>query len=220
MLAAVNAEALSRIATAHAVLRTIAANESMQGSSPPGIRAMKGLVFVQNYGAYEYIVSEAVYALIRSVNQLKIPLVEAHSNLLALALNPQFDSVIQGSIHKTWEARSTLLKGSRSLEFIEISDDLIPKDGSHFRPRQLQTIWDTFGIKEPILPELRLRGRIDEMVENRNKIAHGNDAPEQVGRGDTSAELKDRIDDTETIISYIVATINSYVRGSGAFRNS
>lgn len=96
--------------------------------------------------------------------------------------------------------------------------DRSPKDGTHFRPSQLETIWNLFGIPGSIVPDPRLLGHIGELVEARNRIAHGSDAAESVGGRFTFPDMDKRIDDTEIVCTHIVATVTSYASSVTAFR--
>ena len=62
---------------------------------------------------------------------------------------------------------------------------------------------------EPIVPEQRHLGRIMELVENRNAIAHGRRTPEDVGRSYSKQDIEDRISDIFDICIYIVETIKN-----------
>ena len=89
---------------------------------------------------------------------------------------------------------------------------MFPKDGSQFRMSQLETLWSLFGLPAPVLPVGRLIGRVGEMIDNRNRIAHGEDTAEDVGRRYTIAEIRDRVDDTEALCSHLNTAIAAYLR--------
>jgi hypothetical protein len=217
MLATIHAEALGRIAATRSFVRVVEAQETATGGDPAS-RSGKGLVFVQNYAVYEYVVVQAVRAMITEANSRALTHATARTELLALALNPEFGAVIGGALRKTWESRAMLLRRARSTDTVEIHDGLFPKDGSQFRMPQLQTLWSLFGLPPPVLPVGRLIGRVGEMVDNRNRIAHGEEPAEDVGRRYTIAEIRDRIDDTEALCSHLVAVIGAYLGEPTAFQ--
>jgi len=176
------------------------------------------LVFIQNYATYEFTVTASVKALLSNLNALALTVQVVRPELQALVLDADFCSVIQGSSRRTWENRIDLLRRSRCGEVAAVHDGLFPKDGSQFRPPQLDLLWDMFGFSSPVLPHPRLRQTIIEMVENRNKIAHGNEPPENVGRRYTIADLERRIDDTEQICTHVATTFLQYLSEANAFR--
>lgn len=218
MLAGVTAEALKRIASARSLLRVVESHERGVGRGDDASRAAKGMILVHNYAVYEYVVVETVKALVRNVNSRGLPFASTRAELLGLALDPEFTSVISGALKKTWAGRAALLQKVRSTTVVSIVECLFPKDGTQFRPAQLETIWSLFGLPGTILPEPRLRGHIEEMVEARNRIAHGNEAPDTVGGRFTIGDLEKRISDTEAVCTHIMTSASSYAANSNEFQ--
>jgi hypothetical protein len=218
-LAAVSAEAVNRLASARAFLRVIEAHEKTGGSGTGDVasRSGKGMLFVSNYAAYEYVVVEIVKSMIGDINQRGLTYASVRTDLMALALDSDFSSVIDGALKKTWAARSLLLKKTRSTTAVVIKDNLFPKDGSQFRAAQLETIWNIFGVPLPIVPEPRLLDHIREMVDTRNDIAHGSQAPEHVGGRFSIVDIERRINDTEKICTHLIASVGSYLTDELAY---
>ena len=181
-------------------------------------RSAKGLLIVQNYAVYEYVVVESVRILVGNVNSRRLPFASTRAELLTMALDPEFTSVIDGSIKKTWEGRSALLRKVRSNAVVAIKEGLFPKDGTQFRPAQLDTIWSLFGLPGSIVPTPRLRGHIEEMVDSRNRIAQCSDAPDTVGSRFTVADMKKRINDTEVVCTHIMTSVSGYAANTNAFQ--
>lgn len=190
--------------------------ETLEDGKDRNAITCKGLIFVQLYAVYEYAVREVVRTLLASIKLLAPPHDSIKSELLSLVLNGFFDSASQSSEAKRWEARITLLDLIRSPKPIgEFSDTIFPSDGSHYRSGQLRTIWRVFGIDEPIVAEMKHLGRIDELVENRNAIAHGRITAEDIGKRYSSSDITKRVDDIELICSHILDTLRSHFTKSG-----
>lgn len=206
------------MASAHSLLRIIDAYEQNRGVGDDASRAAKGMLFVQNYAAYEFVVIGVVRALVAGANAKNLQFQILRTELLSMALDPEINSVVDGSKKNPWERRITLLRKARSASPVAIGADLFPKDGTHFRPPQLETIWNIFGIPGPFVPVPRLIGHIFEMVDTRNRIAHGDDSPEAVGSRFTIADLKKRIDDTEAVCSHVIATAAAHMTSPTAFQ--
>jgi hypothetical protein len=96
-----------------------------------------------------------------------------------------------------------------------LRDDLFPSDGSHYRIAQLRTIWKIFSVGAPVVPEPRLIGRVEELVENRNAISHGRRTPEEVGGRYSVQDIADRVDDTNAICSHVLVALESHVQAGG-----
>ena len=97
-----------------------------------------------------------------------------------------YEEIVRQTVQKTIEelnARSVKIN-TKMIEnpIVLIPNEIIPTDGKNLRYRQLQSIAKTFGIHDDILPRPEIGGDIQEMVNNRNYIAHGNKTPKEVGR--------------------------------------
>ena len=218
MLTSVAGEATKRLGTNRALLRTAHRREIHNERGDEVSRCTKGMLFVQNYAVYEHVVTECVRQLIVTVNSRQISLDCARKEILCMALDSELSSIAGGSQKKKWEARTTLFKKARSADTLRISENLFPKDGSQYRPPQLETIWSIFGLPGEIVSKPSLRGHIVEMVDTRNRIAHGSDAPDAVGGRFTTSDLGKRIDDTEDVCVHLLVTIGAHCRDASSFQ--
>ncbi len=217
-LAIVLSEALARIATARSLLRIVEAHELSLGAGDDASKAAKGMLFVQNYAAYEFVIIGVVRTLVATLNSKSLNFPEVRAELLSMALDPDFSSIVDGSKKNPWERRANLIKRSRAAQPVSVGAELFPRDGSHFRPPQLETIWTLFGIQGPIVPDNRLIGHIIELVDTRNRIAHGSDSPEAVGSRFSTGDMKKRIDDTEAVCTHVVMVAAAYMVLPNAFK--
>jgi hypothetical protein len=188
-------------------------NESIQstGSIPRSSPFSKGIIFVHLYAIYEYAVVNSFKSAISAIKLAADGCCDLKREPLAILLHPEWSSIIQSGRNSTWEKRISVLKKIGSTDIPTLDDTVFPTDGSHFRQGQLITIWKILDISTPIIPENRLLGRIDELVENRNAIAHGRKKPEEIGRIFAENEIKDRIVDTERISLHVVDTLDNYI---------
>lgn len=188
-----------------AVIRPLDSAKTMEAAT------CKGLVFVQLYAMYEYAVRSAVQATLYSIKRQGLSCGELRRELLALVLNARWDSAAKAGRSRTWERRIELLQLVGSNDALsELDDTLFPSDGSHYRPDQLRTVWKVIGLDVPIVAHRRHLGRIEELVENRNAIAHGRITAQDVGRRYSPDELEVRVIDTVDICSYVVNTIEGH----------
>ena len=176
----------------------------------------KGLLFVQLYGAYEYAVSSSVRAALDGVKTGSMSCSEMRPSLLSLVLHSQWISASEVGRNRRWDRRLELIRSMDDEEpIVDLSDTLFPHDGSHYREGQLATIWRVFGIGVPTLPELRLRGRIEEVVDNRNSIAHGRRTPGEVGGRYSEADMNERIADIDAIAHYVIDAMKVHCESGG-----
>jgi len=186
----------------------------------PTTRIVKGLSFVLIYAIYEYTVNQALQITWRELTNARIPIRDVRWPLLSVALNSEFQSLSDAKDENgRWKRRHKLLERARSVgDLVVVPDALFPADGNHYRAGQLETIWQILGITSPIVPAPPLRGRIQEVVENRNAISHGRMTAEQVGARLSLAEVRVRIRDIENVCSYIVAILENHCADQANFR--
>ena len=199
--------------------RTVTLIKSLEDTSQIALAsACKGLIFVQLYAMYEYAVRSAVQATLVALAAADVEIKTIHRNLLALVLKSNWDSAADTGRENVWDRRMELIARIDSDELTStLRDDLFPNDGSHYRIQQLYTIWKIFSVSGPIVSEPRLKGWIEELVENRNAISHGRSRPEEVGRRYSWREIDSRVDDTNAIASHVVSSLESHVQSGGLF---
>lgn len=170
-----------------------------------------GLFFVYIYGIYEEIVRQVVSTTIDKLNGANITIDKCIYELYSLIFSEEYDGIYSvGNEHK-WEKRWKIAEKLDQNEIVIISHDLFPTDGRNLRYRQLDSIAKSFGMKENILPRNEIGGYIQEMVDNRNFIAHGNKSPREVGREYTIDELLKRCEYILEVCTYIVDVYERYI---------
>lgn len=174
----------------------------------PGVRSLKGLLFVQFYASYEFTVVNSFAATIRQLNILSIPLKHLKLPTLGLALHTTFKSYQDTSERRGWLTKIKLMDLCQSHETSAIPEQLFPRDESQFRTPQLDIICQLMSLPPgALLPSLRLKGWIEEVVENRNAIAHGRETAETIGGRFTSHDLEIRLNQLNLLCNHIVATL-------------
>ncbi len=141
----------------------------------------KGLAFVQVYAIHEYTVKNVVRIAIDEIAAHSHKYADLRPSLLTLFLDPQLRSLRDCDPKNVWENRLKLLDRSTS-EGSVLSVDVLPGDNTHFRHTQIKLILRVFGVTRAPTVRRRHLYRIDEVVNNRNFIAHGLETPVDVGR--------------------------------------
>ena len=85
-----------------------------------------------------------------------------------------------------------------------------PGVGQFYRPVHLDVIWAVFGITQPIVPENRLLGLIQELIAKRHAIAHGRETAAEVGRRFTVAEMHAKLTGTQTACLHILQVMENH----------
>lgn len=177
----------------------------------------KGLFFVHLYGAYEYAVTSAVLETIQGINTAGCRIADCNPMLFSLVLHPECMSLAAVGPEKTFQKRWELFSLVSSPQLARIPDGLMPTDGKNIRYEQLESICKSFCVQEPVVPDMMLKGRVEELVENRNAIAHGRLSPRDVGGRYTVPELVKRLDDIEELCLHLILTLQDHVE-NGKYR--
>lgn len=212
MLNAVSNASTERLIEVHDYLRLIETLQPITPSVKPNWMAAKGLFFVHLYAAYEFTVTAAFRATLQALGNSGLRLANCHPAFLSVALDAEIKAVVASGTKKHWEKRRTLFQGIKSNTPLQLNDSLLPTDGSHFRTTHLQCLWDTLCIKDAVVPRPPLLGRIEELVENRNRVAHGRESAAAVGRRYSVPDLQKRYDDVHEVCIHLLQVLSKYLQ--------
>jgi hypothetical protein len=199
-----NAEAQAGIG-----MQSASGQQAMSVVSP--MRDAKGLVFVHLYGTYEWCVVNAMREATLSLRAHGMVCSQLRPSLFSLAFNADLDSIHDGRHGDRWRKRAGIFSNVFCTSVAKFEEGAFPYDGSHMRVSQVGTIWSVLGIGDPVVPDGRLIGRVNELVELRNGIAHGRVRADEVGRRFSVAELQSRIKDVYEYCLYVVGAIEDHV---------
>lgn len=216
MFAALELEFARRSTEINDVWRTIdrlEREEILTHILQPGLRTLKGLLFVHLYAAYESAVVNSFSAVLRYLNTHTVSLERTRRSVLALAFQSAFQTLQDLSERRTLPTRIKLFEDADSSAPAFIPDALFPLDDSHFRSAQLSTICRIIGLPlTALVPDPRLYGWITEVVDHRNAIAHGRDTPQSIGARYSSPALGTRIQQLDFLCSHIFMTLDQHAR--------
>jgi hypothetical protein len=203
----------TRVQRIRQFLAGINEGDGSPGSGDPHAPDAKGLFFVFLYGAYEHCIEEAFREAVLAANTHGLLWNQLRPEILAIALNPQFDGLESSPKSPArWERRVDLSRQIFAVDAASIPElGSVPFDGSHMRVAQIETIWRVLGITVPPVNSPPMIGRIAELVDQRNKIAHGRERPDTVGGRFTIADLQKRLDDIEAVCLYVVQQLETHV---------
>lgn len=215
MLSNIRSDYTSRLVDIHLLLNLIQSLEATPTalSSSKGGTIIKGLFFVHLYGIYEYVITASVQQTIQHINSTNCTIDSYKPVLLSIVLDAECESLSSVGRNSSWPKRWELFEKVGKTASMEINDSIFPTDGKNIRYNQLSSIWKTFCIKDPPIPQSRmiLKGRVDELVENRNAIAHGRESPAVIGGRYSFGDLEKRYRDIDELCIYIIDTFESYL---------
>lgn len=170
-----------------------------------------GLFFVYIYGIYESIIKQIIGTTIDELNQSATSINSCIFELYSILLDSEYESLYQVGNEKKWEKRWDISRKLKTNQPIEISHDVFPTDRRNIQIRQLVSLKNSFGINQDVLPRPEIGHYIQEMVEHRNHIAHGDILPNEVGRNYTKNDLLQRCNSIAEICDYICDTYETYI---------
>lgn len=155
-------------------------------------QAARGLAFVQLYAVYEHAVKEVTRIAIKEIaghahrySDLKLP-------ILAIFLDPEMRSLRDCRDKDIWQRRLDLLKQATCGEEVKMVE-VVPHDGSHFKHTQTELILRMLGVTRTLTVRRRHLYEIDEVVNNRNSISHGDETDVEIGRRYSSTDIHRKI---------------------------
>ncbi|MFP5157746.1 MAE_28990/MAE_18760 family HEPN-like nuclease, partial [Phocaeicola plebeius] len=81
----------------------------------------------------------------------------------------------------------------------------------HIKYSQLESIWNTFGITHDVVTDVKIKGRLAALADNRNAIAHGRELASVIGGRYTISEIECIYNDINTYCSYIITVFEDYI---------
>ena len=178
------------------VVRALLAAGHQTGSNPsPDVsKESRGLAILLLYAAYENLLTSLSRSLLEVAVRLRVGNKRLRTGLKIVAVHSKLQSTSASPAAAIWRSGFELMETLSDGRLCTISPDIFPNDGSNFRRSQVLTFCKVFGLTDPgpILREAWQR--LDTIVSERNSIAHGREAPGDVGRRYTQQELNDLVD--------------------------
>lgn len=178
--------------------------------TPRHLETSKGLVFVQLYGVIEFTIIQTISKTAQLISGENISLQDLKPFLWGLALDSEFESLNLAN-RKKWDKRNHIFQKLDANGQATIRDTLMPTNGDNYTSAQLQSIWTTFCITDPLFSDPAFQWRLRDIVVNRINIAHGNSSAAEVGSRVTSADLNQRLSEVSAYCSYFISIFENYI---------
>lgn len=130
--------------------------------------------------------------------------------LLALLLDPQLAGLKDCGQKSLWDRRLDLLDLAVSDKTASLSHPSIPTDGSHFRHGHVNLILRMFGITRTLTLRRRHLFFIDQVVNNRNAISHGEETAAEVGRRYSRSDIYRSIRIMQSVCLRLILIFSEY----------
>lgn len=174
------------------------------------LKGLRGQIFVIMYACWEYTIFNCLDRIQNEISSSNTSFNQLKTGILSTFLGPQFSS-LEGTNSKKWNKRKEILLSSFPNDSAELNGYIDVSSGANIKMRQLTTIKECFDFPDPIIPNPRFRGRLDELIENRNAIAHGRISSSIVGSRYTYRDLGERLEDINELCLFFIQKTETYL---------
>lgn len=180
----------------------------------PVMITLKGMFFVNLYGAYEFTIKRTLQKTVEQINAANVRVLDVKKIILCLAFDPEYTSISDAGPRSDthWNTRWCISNKINNNDIIQIPLKVQLTDDGNIRNNQLKNIFYCFGIDAPVFPERHIQGSIDTIVRCRHEIAHGERSPSDVGRDFTPDELSRIYADVDQFCTYFILKFRDYVQ--------
>ena len=190
MLTAVRAETASRLSEVFHLIDVIKRLEAV----PPlpdqnEVKVLRGLFWVHLYAALEYAVSNSVQRFLQAIEALNAPPVHFHPRFFSVVLDSNFSALRNVGEEKRWIKRLELINAQASGTPNKINQDIFGLYLQNVWVEKMEALFSCLEINQPIVPHPSYKAYIDELVAQRNGVAHGRMSALAVGSSRRSDEL-------------------------------
>lgn len=209
MFSDINSESNRRLSEVKSSLILIKNEEAIRHLSVD-IKIHKGIFFVLLYGALEYTITASVQRCITIINNKNYNIQSLKPTIFSLIFHSECDAIADAKDRK-WTKRYNLFSQINNNKVCVIEDHLFPTSKGNIKYQQLESIWKTFGVSAAVLTDIKLKGRLSDLADNRNAIAHGRELASVVGGRYTATEIEHIYNDISGYCSYIISVFEDYI---------
>jgi hypothetical protein len=178
---------------------------------PLQVNIIKGLFFVHLYSVLEFTVTSLAQETLQHIGTKNIQTNNYKPLFLSIILDSNCNSLEAGNGKKHWDRRRKLFQEIEDNNILPLDITILPTGEGNLKYNQLKSLLDTFCMTCDAVPEKRYIGRLEELVENRNKIAHGRESTVVVGSRYSISDLNIRLTDTIAICTYLTNVFDQYL---------
>lgn len=209
MFSDINAESTRRLTEAKSLVLLIK-NANLIQSLNLDSKVYKGTFFVLLYGALEYTITAVVQRCISILNKKQYDIHVLKPTLYSLIFHKECNAIMDAR-DKKWTKRYELFSQLGRTRIANIEDCLFPTSTGNIKYNQLKSIWETFGITNNIVTDIRIKGQLATLADNRNAIAHGRELASVIGGRYTIRDIECIYNDISKYCSYIITVFEDYI---------
>ncbi|KJH85497.1 hypothetical protein UG46_17430 [Pseudomonas fluorescens] len=176
---------------------------------PPEVKILRGFFYVHLYAALEKSINETVQLTLRLIASHNAPARHYDLSFGSIAVRGRLQAFKQCKLKNYDSHASSIFSSMDSAESSKIDETQFADNLMNVWTNSILEVLNCFGIVDFIV-EPRVRTTIDELVENRNKVAHGRESALVVGERHRSNILRDKFSITTTLIDAVISQLETY----------
>jgi hypothetical protein len=169
-----------------------------------------GMTIVFVYGFMEFSLTRAVNQLAELISQEAVRAKDYAPAVRVLAQEPRIQSIISTSDKRGIKKRLELYEEVYSASHCKIDGSLLSGQVQNVWAVSVENVFSSFGIKSSPFFETGMNRRIDQVVDDRNAVAHGRQSPEEVGRRYALTDIDATILKFGQQVDYMVIQMEEY----------
>lgn len=160
---------------------------------PGGIdigREVRGLVILLLFASYENLLKSVCRGLLERASLLRVGNRRLRTGFRLFAVHNVIRSIADSAETNLWKgAGKDLLDCAFNSSACTINPHIFPADGSFMKRSQVSVFFQIFDLGDPGAILKEVWDKLDAIVVERNKIAHGEMTPEEIGRAYSLSDI-------------------------------
>jgi hypothetical protein len=156
------------------------------------------------FDSMEYSINHSIQNTLQLAAQKKVKLNDLEPRFYSVSLNHLFQSYRMAKSNKQWRKRVEIFDSLNSNNESEINNNLFGEYLQNIWTDTLTDVCTCICLPNSVIPNPRERQYIDELVDARNKVAHGRESAYHIGERTNCIELETRFNIIKDITNRIV----------------
>ncbi|WP_143498323.1 MAE_28990/MAE_18760 family HEPN-like nuclease [Pseudomonas sp. Irchel s3b5] len=200
-----------RLAEVQQLLNHIVSLEPVDVTTPhpPEVKILRGFSYVHLYAALEKSINKVVQLTLRLIASHNTPAKDYKLSFGSVAARGRLQA-FKGCRYKAYnDNASSIFSSLESNEIMNIDEFQFSDVLMNVWTNSILEVFNSFGISSFVV-EPRVRTTIDELVENRNKVAHGRESALVAGERHRSKILRDKFSIVTSLIDSVIAHLEDF----------
>ncbi|MBU2018503.1 MAG: hypothetical protein KJ941_02550 [Bacteroidetes bacterium] len=190
-------------------IKSIEDSHSAPAIPPVEYRILKGLFYVHLYACIEFSINKSVIHTLTLIKSRNVRYQHFENKFYTVALFSNVQSVRDCKSKSILDKSADLFNNTESMDISKFDETLLSQYLQNIWGKSFNQITKTLGASTfSIAP--RDYKIFDEIVENRNKVAHGRDSAVNIGSSPTYSDLKSKFDTVIDVINRYIYHLETF----------